>query len=372
MEENRTTRTRSSATRPPRRSARLFSNRRFVCSAEAKALFVPEKNLRHDDSSISRRRCSTAKKRATSTVRGGHKRARVATRPTAMRARASALLARATLFAFALLAPTPAACHGFYEPGDEALPESVLLESHDVAYPRDVGTFSLADFDHTRNSDGKKFVTVVATFYTGCTPGRQDYPSLTRVVTQLHAQTAGGHLPGNVAFVASLKNGVHAGVAEAWANLPGADVSVAGNNSGFPYLVDDRHRALVYKFFDAAIHPAYAVIDHCMRFRRLLPALTRQEPATASKTSSRRSSARQPPRAPRISDAPRRFARDDPSRRSSPERRRRRARAFRRSEPTEPSAASTSASKPPSRTREPSRSTQTPAICTWVTRRRTR
>ena len=204
-------------------------------------------------------------------------RARVATRPTAMRARASALLARATLFAFALLAPTPAACHGFYEPGDEALPESVLLESHDVAYPRDVGTFSLADFDHTRNSDGKKFVTVVATFYTGCTPGRQDYPSLTRVVTQLHAQTAGGHLPGNVAFVASLKNGVHAGVAEAWANLPGADVSVAGNNSGFPYLVDDRHRALVYKFFDAAIHPAYAVIDHCMRFRRLLPALTRQE-----------------------------------------------------------------------------------------------
>ena len=154
---------------------------------------------------------------------------------------------------------------GFTSPGTRRFPRASCWRSHDVAYPRDVGTFSLADFDHTRNSDGKKFVTVVATFYTGCTPGRQDYPSLTRVVTQLHAQTAGGHLPGNVAFVASLKNGVHAGVAEAWANLPGADVSVAGNNSGFPYLVDDRHRALVYKFFDAAIHPAYAVIDHCMR-----------------------------------------------------------------------------------------------------------
>ena len=103
------------------------------------------------------------------------------------------------------------------------------------------------------------------------------HPSLTRVVTQLHAQTAGEHLPGNVAFVAqSLKNGVR-GRRRGVGQPPGADVSVAGNNNGFPYLVDDRHRALVYKFFGAAIHPAYAVIDHCMRFRRLLPALTRRE-----------------------------------------------------------------------------------------------
>ena len=124
MEENRTTRTRSSATRPPRRSVRLFSNRRFVCSAEAKALFVPKKNLRHDDSSISRRRCSTAKKRATSTVRGGHMRARVATRPTAMRARASALLARATFLRSRCWRPRPRRVMGFTSPGTRRFPRA--------------------------------------------------------------------------------------------------------------------------------------------------------------------------------------------------------------------------------------------------------
>jgi len=85
--------------------------------------------------------------------------------------------------------------------------------------------------------------------------------------------TSANALPGNVAFVVSLKNGVNKGIAKAWANINGSDVSVGGSNGGFPYLVDDRHRALVYKFFDAAVHPAYAVIDHCMRFAALLPAV---------------------------------------------------------------------------------------------------
>ena len=115
----------------------------------------------------------------------------------------------------------------------------------------------------------------MATFYTGCTPGREDYPTFTKYVSQLHAMTTNGDLPGNVAFVASLKNGVNAGVAGAWARIDGSDVSVsgAGSNGGFPLLVDDRHRALVYKLFDAALHPAYAVIDHCMRYAALLPSV---------------------------------------------------------------------------------------------------
>jgi len=50
-------------------------------------------------------------------------------------------------------------------------------------------------------------------------------------------------------------------------------VSVSGSNGGFPLLVDDRHRALVYKLFDAALHPAYAVLDHCMRYAALLPSI---------------------------------------------------------------------------------------------------
>ena len=48
--------------------------------------------------------------------------------------------------------------------------------------------------------------------------------------------TTNNFLPGNVAFVASLKNGVNAGVAEAWARLNGSDVSTSGSNAGFPLL----------------------------------------------------------------------------------------------------------------------------------------
>ena len=137
---------------------------------------------------------------------------------------------------------------------------------------------SLSQYDFTRNAGSKKFVTVIATFYSGCTPGREDYPTFTKYVSQLHSMTKNNFLPGNVAFVASLKNGVNRGIAEAWANINGSDVSpnVSSTNAGYPYLVDDRHRSLVYKFFDAAVHPAYAVIDHCMRYAALLPAVASQ------------------------------------------------------------------------------------------------
>ena len=135
---------------------------------------------------------------------------------------------------------------------------------------------SLAQYDFTRNAGAKKFVTVVATFYSGCTPGREDYPTFTKYVSELHSRTTNGFLPGNVAFLASLKNGVNAGVAEAWARIDGSDVTDGTSNGGFPYLVDDRHRALVYKFFDPAVHPAYAVVDHCMRYHALLPAVSAQ------------------------------------------------------------------------------------------------
>lgn len=145
-----------------------------------------------------------------------------------------------------------------------------------VAWPANVANVSLSQYDFTRNAGADKYVTVVATFYSGCTPGREDYPTFTKYVSQLHTMTVNNFLPGNVAFVASLKNGVNRGVAEAWARIDGSDVSVDNSNAGFPFIVDDRHRSLVYKFFDAAIHPAYAVIDHCMRFAALLPAAGRR------------------------------------------------------------------------------------------------
>ena len=131
-------------------------------------------------------------------------------------------------------------------------------------------------------------MTVVATFYSGCTPGRADYPAFTKHVSSLRSKVANGFLgTGNVAFLASLKNGVNDGVAEAWAKIAGSDVSTSSSdtNGGFPYIVNDGHRSLVYKFFDAAVHPAYAVIDHCMRYHALLPALpTQSGEDTLSKT----------------------------------------------------------------------------------------
>ena len=90
---------------------------------------------------------------------------------------------------------------------------------------------------------------VVATYFTGCTPGRRDYPTFTKYVTALRARVDAGDLPGNVKFVVSLKNGVNQGVAR-----PGR-TSTERRRLESLVLVDDKHRALVYQFFDAAVHP---------------------------------------------------------------------------------------------------------------------
>ena len=156
----------------------------------------------------------------------------------------------------------------------------MLDVAHDVAYPSGTAPVRLSDYHHARRGDGKKFVVVVAAYFTGCTPGRRDYPTFTKYVTALRARVDAGDLPGNVKFVVSLKNGVNQGVARAWANLDGSD-----DVSESLVLVDDKHRALVYQFFDAAVHPAYAVMDHCMRYRALLPSIAETLNGTASDAS---------------------------------------------------------------------------------------
>lgn len=170
---------------------------------------------------------------------------------------------------FALSLPPPAAASGFYAPSSTLrLPDAVLDAAHDVAYPSGTAPVRLSDYHHAKRDDAEKFVVVVATYFTGCTPGRADYPSFTKYVTALRARVNAGDLPGNVEFVVSLKNGVNEGVARAWAEIDGAD-----DVSDSLVIVDDRHRALVYQLFDAAVHPAYAVLDHCMRYRALLPSI---------------------------------------------------------------------------------------------------
>ena len=181
----------------------------------------------------------------------------------------------------ALFLPSPTAASGFYAPSSTLrLPDAVLDAAHDVAYPSGTAPVRLSDYHHARRADGKKFVVVVATYFTGCTPGRRDYPTFTKYVTALRARVDAGDLPGNVKFVVSLKNGVNQGVARAWANLDGSD-----DVSESLVLVDDKHRALVYQFFDAAVHPAYAVMDHCMRYRALLPSIAETLNGTASDAS---------------------------------------------------------------------------------------
>ena len=169
----------------------------------------------------------------------------------------------------ALSLPSPTAASGFYAPSSTLrLPDAVLDAAHDVAYPSGTAPVRLSDYHHARRADAEKFVVVVATYFTGCTPGRRDYPTFTKYVTALQARVDAGDLPGNVKFVVSLKNGVNEGVARAWAELDGSD-----DVSRSLVIADDRHRALVYPLFDAAVHPAYAVIDHCMRYRALLPSI---------------------------------------------------------------------------------------------------
>ena len=96
---------------------------------------------------------------------------------------------------------------------------------------------------------------VVATYYVGCNPGRFDSPQY----SQLAAELSGAHGP-KVRFLTSLKNGVNNATCAAWAGLGGSSADEG------PTVVDDASRGLHYAFFEKE-HPAYAVVDHCMRLR---------------------------------------------------------------------------------------------------------
>jgi len=99
----------------------------------------------------------------------------------------------------------------------------------------------------------------VATYYTGCNPGRGDSPAFSQTAAALTDQFGDA-----VAFLASLKGGVNAEVCQAWAALPGTTAEQ-------PLFLHDRDKALHYLFFENE-HPAYVVLDHCMRVRAKLGA----------------------------------------------------------------------------------------------------
>ena len=371
MEENRTTRKRSSATRPPRRSARLFSNRRFVCSAEAKAHFVPKKNLRHDDSSISRRRCSTAKKRATSTVRGGPMRARVATRPTAMRARASALLARATLLRSRCWRPRPRRVMGLRARGRGASRERPVGIARRGLSPRRGHLLPGGLRPHAQL-------------------GREEVRHRRgHILHRVHARPPGLPLAHARRHAAPRADRRRASPRQRRLRRVAQKRRPRGRRRGVgqPPRRRRQRRRQQQRIPLPRRRPSPRPRLQVLR-RRDPPRLRRHRPLHAIPSSPPRpdpAGIRRPPRRRRRGAPPRdnhRVPRESPTRRGI--RPRRSVPAFVPGaapstgacvpalEPDRTIRASTSASKPPSQTREPSRSTQTPAICTWVTRRRTR
>lgn len=167
---------------------------------------------------------------------------------------------------------------GFWQEND-VLPLDVLSRSHAVCSTNAnaLTTVSLSDFDYRQNANGHRYVTIIGTYFTGCTPGRFDYPTLTTYLKNFYDfyETAGA--TSHVATVISLKNGVNAGVCDAWMTHDASSVAVNSMGGTYPLMIDDRDRSLTYSFFDAAVHPQYAVLDHCMRVAKFLPGTADQE-----------------------------------------------------------------------------------------------
>ncbi|KAK3236988.1 hypothetical protein CYMTET_52906, partial [Cymbomonas tetramitiformis] len=145
------------------------------------------------------------------------------------------------------------------EVGDR-VPSTVIERNFSVCYQDKGSTTSLGKYDYTRNG-GEKFVTVIATYYTGCTPGRNEAGAYVQVIDKY--QTA---FQRNVAAMETLKNGVNGEICEEWARLGFNTTDFEKISAGgFPVeIVDDQDRALLYTFFEGPEHPEYVILDPCM------------------------------------------------------------------------------------------------------------
>ena len=162
---------------------------------------------------------------------------------------------------------------GFWQEND-VLPLDVLSRTHTPCVRRtkiDLGNGFAENFDFRQNENGHKYVTIIGTYFTGCTPGRLDYPTLTTYLKSLYDTYETEGATAHVAALVSLKNGVNEGACDAWMTHDATSVNVNTMGGKFPLMIDDRDRSLTYSFFDAAVHPQYAVLDHCMRVAKFLP-----------------------------------------------------------------------------------------------------
>ena len=103
----------------------------------------------------------------------------------------------------------------------QPVPQPILTKRHNVCHPASAADTSLADFDYERNG-GTRTVTVIAHYFSGCTPGRDDAPLYNRMAELYLSQGK------PVAFVTSLKNGVNDAICESWATQGmGSDTPIA-------------------------------------------------------------------------------------------------------------------------------------------------
>ena len=138
-----------------------------------------------------------------------------------------------------------------------------LHHTHKMCFPPSVQDFKLSDLHHANAQNNEMYVTVVGTFYTGCTPGRQDFPTYQQVYDLLQQVYYDPKVKPH--FVASLKGGVNSHICEAWGKRGMSNVTTPVT------VVDDSNRNLHYTFFTNA-HPEYVVLDVDLRVHARFPA----------------------------------------------------------------------------------------------------
>ena len=152
-------------------------------------------------------------------------------------------------------------CHLPLKVGDRVPPAEARVR-HDVCFPEQ-RKLGLEDLDYRANKDGQMHVTVVGTFYAGCTPGRQDFPTYQQVFDLVQQVYFDPKV--KPAFLASLKGGVNQAICEAWGTRGKSNVTTP------VAVVDDSKRTLHYTFF-TNVHPEYVVLDVDMRVHARFPA----------------------------------------------------------------------------------------------------
>jgi plastocyanin/DNA-binding beta-propeller fold protein YncE len=172
----------------------------------------------------------------------------------------------------ALALPSLPVTHAQQTPVGEALDADDIERQYDLCGTAGSGepTMRLSDYDGTRNG-GSYTVLAVATFFTGCSPGRFVAPAFAEFCAQqklLHGDS--------FQCVTSLKG---SSSCESWSRLyHDVDGDTSNDDANIPLVVTDTTSALHYTLFNG--NPQFALIDKNMVVRHLVQGAPAQEAAT--------------------------------------------------------------------------------------------